>query len=221
MVKCLGNIFKSHSKCVSFTQELSRGDSHLSRRVYKHFIRNGTKTQSDSCYCKEYGYWFPGHYSLAIEVTIYYFQIFSSVLSLLKRQFLTLIGKIWHYLLSLLSQQSVRQERMLWLWAEKHGNQFHWNSVLFLAELILSYLEQLSEGLVFVKNWSEAISITVWYISRPSASESILFCSSLDEAVSKLRLEPFCDVVENIWIIGGASVYLVMMNIIYYSNWHI
>ena len=51
--------------------------------------------------------------------------------------------------------------------------------------------------------------MVVQLIFRSSPCENVLYCKSLDEALDKLKQQPHADIVENVWIIGGASVYQV------------
>lgn len=86
---------------------------------------------------------------------------------------------------------------------------------------MLFCLEQPSENEIllengFLKVW--IMHIIFQHTPRSTVGESVLFCSSLGEAVDKLKLKPFCDVIENIWIIGGASVYLVMVVHNFYAH---
>ena len=42
-----------------------------------------------------------------------------------------------------------------------------------------------------------------------TTSENVLTCKSLESALQLLQIPPYLDQIENIWIIGGASVYRV------------
>ncbi len=43
------------------------------------------------------------------------------------------------------------------------------------------------------------------------SNENVLVCKSLDSALKKLELAPYVEQIENVWIIGGASVYKVII----------
>lgn len=91
------------------------------------------------------------------------------------------------------------------------------------AELTKSTTDQTRKNAVIMgrKTWESIplkfrplpgrVNVVLSRSTLPSPNESVLFCSSLDEAVGKLKLEPYSDVIENVWIIGGASVYLESM----------
>lgn len=48
------------------------------------------------------------------------------------------------------------------------------------------------------------------YFEMFASSENTLTCKSLESAMQLLQTPPYLDQIENIWIIGGASVYKVV-----------
>ncbi|XP_064553780.1 dihydrofolate reductase [Drosophila montana] len=44
-------------------------------------------------------------------------------------------------------------------------------------------------------------------MSKAELPNDVLLCRSLEEALKTLESEPWCDQIENIWIVGGSGVY--------------
>lgn len=51
-----------------------------------------------------------------------------------------------------------------------------------------------------------------WIVSYFFSDESVKVCQSLKSALEMLQEGPYAEEIENIWIIGGASVYRVCKN---------
>ena len=103
-------------------------------------------------------------------------------------------------------------KRMLSSWEERLGSLFqrktdpyHADSMLFSPGRVMT-----CNGLnLLCCEYCEHFTLTTFYIPRPTTDENILRCQSLEEALNALQSPPISNQLENIWIIGGASVYQV------------
>jgi hypothetical protein len=92
-------------------------------------------------------------------------------------------------------------------WGEKHGNQFQKKIALFPTDStsFCPHYNKCKESYMLCKEMQLLV-----YFEMFASSENTLTCKSLESAMQLLQTPPYLDQIENIWIIGGASVYKVV-----------
>ena len=92
-------------------------------------------------------------------------------------------------------------------WEEKHGSQFLKKTGLFPTDSTLFCHQHNKCNGCYTCNVKKCYFwFTVLFFTT---SENALTCKSLESALQLLQIPPYLDQIENIWIIGGASVYRV------------